>query len=142
MKKSIAFVAILATCTSAFSVTLESLNREQMVKTFVNKTAVSIGTDIFNGEVVPKTFSFYLDYKGNVKGKFGVKPKHEPQTDVGVYTIEKDGTIYVTWKHWYGSKKICFRLFNSENAYLSLECNNVFHTAYLKSAITPGDHIS
>lgn len=141
MRKSILFITMLAISLSVFPATLKSLDKEQFNKAFLNKTAVSVPIDVFNGKVMPKSFSYYLDDKGNVKGKFGVKPQNEPQTDEGVYTVEKDGTVYVTWKHWYGGKKICFRVFDSENAYLSLECNNVFHTAYLKNDIKEGNQL-
>lgn len=141
MKKTLSFMAMLAISTPVFSATLESLSKEQLVKAFVNKTSVSISTDVYNGQIVPNTFSFYLDDKGNVKGQFGVKPKNGPQMDTGVYKIEEDGAMYVTWQHMYDGKKVCFRLFDTDNAYVSVDCNNVFHTAYLKNAIKEGNQI-
>lgn len=141
MKKSILFLTILAVNEPVFSASLESLNKEQFVTAFVNKTTVSLATDVFNGQVVPNTFSYYLDDKGNMQGKFGAKPKNGPQADVGNYKIEADGRVLCTWKHWYNGKTMCFQIFNTENAYISVDCNNIFHTAYLKNAIKEGNHL-
>lgn len=141
MRKPISFVAMLFISEPIFSATLESLSKDQMLKNLVNKTSVSIASDIFHGQIVPNTFSYYLDAKGNVLGRFGVKPKNEPQTDTGVYTIAEDGAMYVTWQHWYNGKKMCFHLFNTENAYLSVDCDNIYHTTYLKTAIKEGNQI-
>jgi hypothetical protein len=141
MKKSILLVAMVGMSGSAFSATLESLTKEQFVKAFVNKTSVSIPADVFSGQSMSNTFSLYLDDKGHMKGRLAVKPKNEPQVDEGVYTIEADGTGYFTWNHWYNKKKLCFQLFEAENAYISLECDKVFHTVYLKNSIKAGEQI-
>ncbi len=141
MRKSALLFAALVFGSPALAATLESLNKEQVVNTFVNKTAVSIPTDIFNGQLKPNTFSMYLDDKGNVSGKLSAKPKDGLQTDTGTYSIDTDGTIYAVWNHWYDGKKVCFHFFNTDNAYLSIDCNNVFHTVYLKNAIKTGKQL-
>lgn len=143
MKKTLLMIATLAISEPALCSTLESLNKQQFVNAFVNKTVVSINYDVFNGKVIPSIFSFYLDDQGNVTGKLSKKPNNEePQTDTGHYYIDQDGAGYFTWKHWYSGKKLCFHLFNTENMYLSIDCNNVFHTAYLKSAIKSGNQLA
>ena len=141
MKKSILLITMLVASTSVFSASLESLNKEQFIKAFFDKTSVSIRSDDFNGQLSSNTFTMYLDDKGNVWGKLSGKLKSDPQTDTGIYSLDKNGDCYVTWKHWYAGKKLCFRIFNTKNAYLSLECNNVFHTAYMKSNIQAGNHL-
>lgn len=142
MKKSWLLIAAFAVSTPAVCATLESLNKEQLIQAFVNKTAVSVTYDVFHGQPMPTTtFSYYLDDKGNIFGKFSKKPQNEPQTDTGVYYIEQDGSGYFTWKHWYDGKKICFHIFNTQNAYISVDCNNVFHTVYLKNAIKSGKQL-
>ena len=134
-------MTIVASSQTAFSATLNSLTKEQLTNTLINNTVVSIATDVFNGQIVPNTFSYFLDDKGNMQGKFGEKPKNEPQTDIGNYKIEADGRVLCTWKHWYNGKTMCFQIFNTENAYISVDCNNIFHTAYLKSAIKEGNRL-
>ena len=49
--------------------------------------------------------------------------------DEGTYAIDDDGTAYITWKHWDGSKKLCFHSFKTENAYINVDCNNIFHVS-------------
>ena len=93
---------------TTLAATLESLNKEQVTKAFVNKTAVSIPADVFGGQVMSATSSYYLDDKGNVKGKLSIKPSNGPQTDTGVYSIDKNGDLYVTGKIGMAAKKFAF----------------------------------
>lgn len=83
----------------------------------------------------------FIDDKGNVWGKMAHKPTNEPQTDTGVYSITETGTVYFTWKHWDGSKKLCFNIFKTQNTYLSISCDHVFHTAFMKADIQTGNKL-
>lgn len=144
MKKIfITIFSVLITLNSvSFSATLNSLNRNQFIKAFVNKTSISIATDNLNGQTIQNTFSMYLDAKGNIIGKMSQKPKNEPQTDHGVYSIDADGTAYITWLHWDAAKKLCFHAFNTKNAYINVDCDGVFHTVFMKDTIKNGKHLN
>ncbi len=144
MKQYIALslITMLSSTTLCFGSSLNSLNKDQFIKAFVNKTSVSIATDNLNGNTIENTFSMFLDSEGNVIGKMSHKPTNEPQIDKGTYLIDEDGTAYITWQHWDGSKKLCFHAFNTENAYINVGCDNVFHTAFMKDAITSGNHLN
>lgn len=144
MKKSVGIMfGILLTINSlSFGAALISLNKDQFVKAFVDKTSISIATDNLNGRTIENTFSMFLDNKGNITGKMSHKPANEPQTDKGIYSIDEDGTTYVTWQHWDGAKKLCFHAFNTNNAYINVGCDNVFHTAFMKDAIKAGNHLN
>jgi hypothetical protein len=141
MKKlhGVLFGILLTIGSLSFGATLNALNKDQFVKAFVNKTSTSIGTDNLNGRTIENTFSMFLDDKGNITGKMSIKPKNEPQIDHGIYSIDEDGTAYITWQHWDGAKKLCFHAFNTENAYINVGCDNVFHTAFMKDAIKAGN---
>jgi hypothetical protein len=143
MKKSIVFLSALLLATSSFScgISLRALNKAQFIKAFVNKTAVSIATDNLNGQTIANTFSMFLDEKGNATGKMSIKPADEPQIDHGVYSVAADGTAHITWQHWDGAKKLCFRAYNTANAYVNVGCDNVFHTAFMKSDIKAGNSL-
>jgi len=143
MKKFIAMIliTILASGTSCFAATLYSLNKKQFIKAFVNKTSVSIATDNLNGRTIENTFSMFLDYQGKVIGKMSHKPANEPQTDNGRYSIDDDGTAYITWQHWDGGRKLCFHAFETANAYVNVDCDNVFHTAFMKGDIKSGNYL-
>jgi len=138
---AISLTTILVGGTSCFALTLNSLNKEQFIKAFVNKTSVSIATDNLNGRTIENTFSMFLDDKGNVIGKMSHKPADEPQTDKGSYLIDEDGTAYMTWQHWDGGKKLCFHAFDTANAYVNVDCDNVFHTVFMKDAVKSGNHL-
>gem|GEM_PF-1610532 len=144
MKKCIIFIftAVLAISSLCFAATLNSLNKDQFIKAFVNKTSTSIATDNLNGRTIENTFSMFLDDKGNVIGKMSHKPTNEPQIDTGSYLIDEDGTAYITWKHWDGAKKLCFHAFNTENAFINVGCDTVFHTAFMKNAIKSGNQLN
>jgi hypothetical protein len=141
MKKYIVFTltALLVSSTLGFAATLQSLDKNQFIEAFVNKTSISIATDNLNGRTIDNTFSMFLDGRGNVIGKMSHKPANEPQMDKGIYSIDNDGTAYITWQHWDGAKKLCFRAFYTENAYINVGCDNVFHTAFMKEAIKLGN---
>lgn len=143
MKKSIGIVCVilLLTSTLSFGAALTSLNKDEFIKAFVNKTATSIPTDNLNGRTIENTFSMFLDDEGNIVGKMSRKPSNEPQIDKGTYSVDEDGTVYITWNHWDGAKKLCFHAFNTDNAYVNVGCDNVFHTAFMKEGIKLGNYL-
>jgi hypothetical protein len=144
MKKlttGILFIALTTINSLCFGTVLHSINKTQFNQSFVNKTFTSIPTDNLNGHTIDNTFSMYLDGQGNIWGKMSHKPANEPQVDKGIYTITNDGTFYITWQHWDGAKKLCGHIFNTQNAYISVDCDNVFHTVFMKEASRPGNHL-
>lgn len=145
MKKSALVFALtglgIAVFSSGYGATLNSLSKEQFIRAFVNKTSTSIPIGHLSGRTLHNTFSVYFDDKGHVMGRMLMKQANEPQTDAGVYSIDKDGTAYINWKHWNGAQKICFHIFDTENTYISVGCDNVFHTAFMKDSIETGNHL-
>ena len=144
MKKptaAVIFLTLISISSLSLSATLQSMNKAQFKEEFINRTFVSIATDNLNGHTIDNTFSMFLDDMGNIWGKMSHKPTNEPQTDKGTYTITDNGTFYITWQHWDGAKKLCGRVFNTENAYISVDCDNIFHTAFMKEAVKPGNYL-
>lgn len=47
----------------------------------------------------------------------------------------------ITWQHWDEGKKLCFHAFDTANAYVNVDCDNVLHTAFMKEAIQSGNHL-
>ena len=143
MKKLLLLFFLLTTIYSlSFGYALQSMNKEQVERAFINKTIISIGTDNLNGRTIDNTNSAFLDDQGNILGAMAFKPADEPQTDKGVYSIRDDGTLYITWQHWDGAKQLCFHIFNTKNAYISIDCADVFHSAFMKEAIQSGNHLT
>lgn len=144
MKKlnlAILFTLLITANSLCLAATLHPINKAQFEKYFINRTFQSIPTDNLNGRTINNTFSMYLDNQGNIYGKMAQQPENEPQTDQGTYTITSDGTFYITWQHWDNAKKLCGHVFNTKNAYISVDCDNVFHTAFMKDASQPGNHL-
>ena len=137
----ILFSILITTASVSFSVTLSSLSKMQIKQAFINKTLTSIPTDNLNGKTVNNTNLVFLDNQGHIFGKLTQKPAQDPQTDKGVYAIDFDGTLHITWQHWDGGKKLCFHAFDTANAYINVGCDKVFHTAFMKVAIKPGNHL-
>lgn len=122
--------------------TLQSMTKVQVKRAFINKTLVSIATDNLNGKTINNTFTVYMDDKGSIYGKMSVKPDNEPKTDKGIYTLENDGTVTITWDHWDRKEKLSAQFFETKNAYLAISRDNVFHTAYMKELILPGNKVT
>ncbi len=117
------------------------MNKKQVEEAFINKTSLSIATDNLNGQTIDNTFSMFLDNQGNIFGKMSKKPENEPQYDQGIYTIGNDGSLTITWHHWDGAKKLCAQFFNTQNAYIALDCDNIFHTVFMKDSIQSGNQL-
>ncbi len=144
MKKSVAvviFAALAASSTLSLGATLNSMNKVEIEQAFINKTLISIATDNLNGRTIDNTNSVFLDDQGKILGKMAHKPANTPQTDKGIYSIKDDGTLYITWQHWDDAKQLCFHIFTTKNAYIAIECANVFHSAFMKEAIQSGNHL-
>ena len=125
----------------SYAQTLESMDAKQLQQLLINKTLTSIPVDNLNGKDIANTFSFVFDGHGHALGKLAIKPQGEPQIDKGHYEIKEDGTVYLTWQHWDGAKQLCAHFFDTQNAYLAIDCSNVFHTVFMKTAIKPGNAI-
>ena len=126
----------------SFGVTLNSMTQAQVQHAFINKTIISIATDNLNGQTINNTNSAYLDNQGNILGKMATKPVNAPQADKGIYSVAKNGTFYIKWQHWDDAKQLCFHIFDTQNAYIVIDCNNVFHNAFMKATIQSGNHLN
>ncbi len=125
----------------AVSESLIPMSKKQIEQEILNKTLISIPTDNLNGKTINNTFSMYMDNKKTVLGKMQIKPMNQPQSDIGEYSILSDGTVYFTWQHWDMAKKLCFHIYQTANSYISIGCDQVFHTAFMKSNIQIGNHL-
>ncbi|MCX7123682.1 MAG: hypothetical protein NTV32_08500 [Gammaproteobacteria bacterium] len=145
MKKLVSIIVgavLIAVSTASFAATLTSMNKIQVERVFTNQTLVSIGTDNLNGKTIDNTFSMFLDGRGHIWGKMAQQPAGQPQTDQGVYSIAADGIFYITWQHWDDAARLCGHLFETDNAYISVDCSNVFHTAFMKADVLSGNHLN
>jgi hypothetical protein len=141
MKRLSYLVALMFLNSSVLATTLQSMTKEEIQNSLINKTLISIPTDNLNGKTINNTFTMYMDGQGNIYGQMSLKPNNEPQTDQGIYTLENDGTISIQWHHWDNKEKLYAQIFETQNAYLAIGSDHVFHTAYLKESILPGNKI-
>jgi hypothetical protein len=139
--KSTLFVIFLFINSLSFGATLTSMTKKEVKKEFINKTLISVPVDNLNGKTIENIFSMFLDEKGIIFGKMSQPLENEPQTDKGVYSIQDDGTVYITWEHWDGAKKLCANFFDTQNAYIAIDCDHVFHTIFLKDSVQEGNHL-
>lgn len=123
----------------SFSATLNSLSKRQVEQVFVNKTATSVGTVEIDGTPLNTPFSMFLDNRGHIWAVLsGQTANNVSQTDDGKYTIGQDGSLYIRWNHWFESQRLCAHLFNTQNGYIVVGCNNIFQTVFMKNNIVPG----
>ena len=140
MKKQLAvFAALVITSSLSFGATLNSINQDQCKQAFVGKTFTSVSTAQPNGK--NNSVIVYMDDKGKIQGKFADKPANAPQTDQGIYSIKEDGLICITWQHWFKGKEEHVYAYNTQNDYIMVDNNNIFHLVIMKSAIEPGNHL-
>lgn len=50
-------------------------------------------------------------------------PMNEPKTDKGIYSLENNGTVAITWDHWDRKEKLFAKFFETKNAYLAVAFN-------------------
>ena len=126
-----------------FGATWTSMNKSQFEKAFVNETRTSVKVDAyFSGKAVPMSNSIYFNDKGQVFGSMEYKPKRNlPQKDQGTYFVKKDGTVYIRFDHWDFAKQFCFNVFATRNAYIIVDCSDIYHSTFLKANVKDGDHI-
>lgn len=142
MRKYLVGIAgALAISSMATAATLNSISKDQIRQAFVNNTFTSVAVNHLNEASIDNTFTGYMNNAGKIWGMFSRKPKAAPQVDAGTYTIKDDGSLCLTWKHWWNGKEFCVYAYDTENAYIMVGTNNKFHTVFLKSAIKSGKHI-
>lgn len=139
MKKQLTlFAALIATSSLSFGATLNAINQDQFKQAFVGKTFTSISTAQSNGKEIDNSVTVYMDNQGTIQGKFTNKPVNAPQTDEGVYKIKDDGMVCITWQHWFNGKEECVYAYDTQNAYIMVDTNKIFHFPVMKFAITGG----
>lgn len=142
MKKQLAiFAALITTSSLSLGATLNSINQDQFKQAFIEKTFTAISTSQLNGKEINNGITVYIADKGKIKGKFTDKPTNGPQTDQGVYSIKDDGMVCITWQHWFNGKEECVYAYNTQNAYIMVDNNNIFHFSIMKFAIQSGDNL-
>lgn len=129
MKKIICLLLIFLSFNCVAS-TLNSMNKEQIEAAFSNKT--------FQGLIVDTANSFwvFLDSKGTI---LGYNPSDKLKKDDGSYSINNDGTLFVTWKHWHNAKKLCINVFDAKNTLLIFDCDGGLHTIFVKDKTKEGN---
>ncbi|WP_133127929.1 hypothetical protein [Legionella nagasakiensis] len=136
MKKSIVLSAALLPLISysSFAMSLQSLNKDQLIKTFQGNTVTTVPLTTLDDQLVSNAISVYLDKDGKSQGKYANPPKdEEPQTDQGTWTAKNDGTFCITWQHWNDGKQGCVFVYKLGNGYLIVNSeNNNFESIVLK----------
>lgn len=120
--------ALLLMSSYTFAATLESLTKAQVQEYLVNKKIAAVP-----GQVA--TFSLFFTDKGIIKGEASNPKTSIPNTDQGKYSIDDDGTIHIQWDHWEGRKNLCMRLFATKNAFIAVNCDDVWETVFLRKSI-------
>ncbi|AHE66226.1 hypothetical protein [Legionella oakridgensis] len=142
MKKAIAISAVLFSY-SAFAETLTSLSKEEVLSTFQGKTIKSIPLANLDNRLIADSFMGYFDKNGQITGKFTKKPQgNDPQTDDGTWRVKDDGTLCVTWKHWFNSKEVCALTYPLGNGYLFVNPDNNNFESLIHKDIKSGNQIT
>lgn len=119
---------------------LKSIDKIEIQKNLLQKTIKSVDISRLDGKLKDDFNAIYMDRKGKIFGKMGYKHRYLPLTDTGKYRITPSGTIYITWDHWHRSKPVCLHLFDTKNAYISVDCDAHYRGTFLKNKIKSGKH--
>lgn len=144
MKKGIIFyaLALLSFSSMAWADPIQSMDKEQLTKTFSDKTINTIALTTLNNQLINDAVSVYFDPKGHVVGKFSSKPQNAAQNDQGAWEVKPKGVLCVTWQHWHEGKPICVVAYNLKNGILFVnQDNNKFETLVLKEGIKFGNQV-
>lgn len=143
MRKPLVLFAflILSVTNLSLAASLNSMTKTQMEKAFLEKTVTASSIEFVEGKPVPNTFSMYMGSHGNITAKLAEKPKNEQQMDKGYYIIKEDGTLRIQWENWDKGKELCFHIYDTKNAYVSITCAGEFAMAYLKTSVQPDNHL-
>lgn len=146
MKKLILLFSALSLLTfSSLSsaASLPSQNKMEVTKQFQDKTISTIPLVTINDTLVNNTFTGYFAKDGTVKGQFATKPDNADISDTGKWKVNSDGSICVTWDHWYENKPICVMTYKVANGLILInQKTKNFETMILSAQSKQGDQLS
>jgi len=145
MRKLILVIStLLITLSSlAYGLSIQSLNKLQVINTLQNKTIVTIPLITLNNELINNTFTGYFDKNNQLQGRFSAKPDNDPQSDQGKWLVEADGTLCATWQHWHQGKPVCVTVYKLENGLLFVnKKSKKIETVVLDANIKSGNQLS
>lgn len=142
MKKALVLSAVLVSFSSlSFAASLNSLSKDQVVGALENQTITTIPLATLESELIADPATIYFDKNNQISGKFAHKPGNDPQTDQGTWTVKDDGSLCITWKHWFKSVPFCDYVYEANNSLLFIKGDNTFASLVLKKNIKSGNHL-
>lgn len=142
MKKLTVVCGLIALCCSfSYAASMQSLNKNQVMKTLEDKTITTVPLVTLHGNLVTNTATVYFGKKGEVVGEFENKPENDPQSDQGTWQAKADGQICVTWKAWTKDKPTCVYTYKLANGLVFVNTANKFESMVLTNGIQSGNRV-
>lgn len=122
--------------------TIRSMTKEQVLKIVQNQTLISIPWTTLGKEFFPDSLAIYYGYNNKAHAKLNNKPMtNDPQIDLGIWTVDEDGKLCITWNYWYQSLPSCTYLYDAKNSIIFLDAENTFVSLVPKTNIKSGNQL-
>lgn len=142
MKKTLVLSTILISCCSfSYAASLSSMNKDQVVQALQDQTLTTIPLATLEDQLITNSATIYFDKQNQISGKFAHKPTNDPQSDKGTWEVKDDGSLCITWQHWFKSQPFCDYVYDANNSLLFMKGDNTFASLVLKKNIKAGNHL-
>ncbi|MCW8450348.1 hypothetical protein [Legionella quinlivanii] len=140
--KRISIAAVLLSVSScALAATLTSMSQSEVSDALGDKTLTTISAATLNGKVLPDSFTGYFAKDGKMMGGFAQKTADAPQNDKGTWRVKEDGSVCMTWEHWFNAKEECVYFYKLNNGLLAVGADQNFESVILNSEIKSGNQL-
>ena len=114
---------------------LTPINKTDLLNMLNGKTLETIPLSTLENKLVAESLSIYFNKTNEATGKFSKKPANDPQNDTGTWTVQNDGKLCITWKHWFNAKPFCDYVYDAKNSVIFIDADGKFVSVALKKNI-------
>ncbi|AWN73506.1 hypothetical protein LEAN103870_14865 [Legionella anisa] len=142
MKRLPIAAALLAASSLSFAASISSMSKSEVTEALSDKTVTTISAATLNDKVLANSFTGYFGKDGKMMGGFAKQTEGAPQNDKGTWLVKDDGSVCMTWEHWFNGKEECVYFYKLNNGLLVVGADQNFESVILNSEIKSGNQIA
>jgi len=127
--------------TLSYATSITSTNKSEVVNALSDKTVTTISAATLNGKVLPNSFTGYFSKDGKMNGGFSNATQDAPQSDKETWQVKNNGSLCMTWEHWFGVNEECVNIYQLKNGLLIIGSDRTFESVILSSDIKAGNQL-
>ncbi|QMT61621.1 hypothetical protein [Legionella sp. PC997] len=131
--------ALLTTSSLSFAASISSMSKAEVTEAITDKTITTISAATLNDKLLANSFTGYYGKDGKMMGAFAKPTEGAPQNDKGTWLVKEDGSVCMTWEHWFNGKEDCVYFYKLNNGLLVVGANQNFESVILNSDIKSGN---